>query len=73
MSEAFNEVLQGAIKTAEVMGVNFALMRDVPSNTQIVIPLESFACSPKDHEDLAAYTKETVCQICRECLYSDNG
>ncbi len=69
----FDEILQGAIRTAEVKGINFVIVRDAASNTQYISPLPTFECSPKDHCDLAAYTSETICHLCKKPLYSNDG
>jgi hypothetical protein len=68
-----NEVLAGAIRTAKIKGINFALLREPGTYAQCVFPLPGFSCSPKDHADLAAYTAETVCEKCQQPLYGTNG
>jgi Glycosyltransferase family 9 (heptosyltransferase) len=68
-----SEVLAGAIRTATIKGINFALLREPGTYAQCVFPLAGFSCSPKDHADLAAYTAETACQICQYALYNERS
>jgi hypothetical protein len=68
-----DEVVQGAIRIAEVRGLNFVTVHDPLTNAQHIAPLPTFSCSPKDHSDLAAYTAAMVCQICSQPLYSKDG
>jgi hypothetical protein len=68
-----DEVVQGAIRIAEVRGLNFVSVRDPLTNTQHIAPLPTFSCSTKDHSDLAVHTAATICEVCKHPLYSKDG